>query len=265
MSRFEGKTAIVAGGSNGIGRAIADRLAAEGARLVVVAAPRDEGDLDRAVEELRAAGAAVEGLAADVADPTTGDRAVELALSAHGGVDVLFNNAGHAFWEDVLDAPLEHFDIVLDVVLRGTFTFTVAAGRVMRERGGGAIVNTASTAAFVGEELQATYNAAKAAVVGLTRSLAVDLAPYGIRVNAVAPGWVDTRGTTAIITDAAEWAKHRSRIPLDRPATPQEIAAAHLFLASDDAAYITGAVLLVDGGLTTGFRASNWQAVVPGD
>jgi NAD(P)-dependent dehydrogenase (short-subunit alcohol dehydrogenase family) len=128
---------------------------------------------------------------------------------------------------------------------------------------GSAIVNTASTASLAGEEFQVTYNASKGAVAALTRSLAIDLAPRGIRVNAVAPGWVETRSTRALIDDPEQWSKHRSRIPLDRPASPPEIAAVHAFLASDDAAYVTGAVVVVDGGLTAGFRNSNWRAMPP--
>jgi NAD(P)-dependent dehydrogenase (short-subunit alcohol dehydrogenase family) len=131
----------------------------------------------------------------------------------------------------------------------------------MAEQRCGAIVNTASTAALVGEEFQVTYNASKAAIVALTRSLGVDLAPLGIRVNAVAPGWVRTRPTALTIADPTQWSKHRSRIPADRPAEPAEIAAVHAFLASDDAAYVTGAVYVVDGGLTAGFRFSGWAAI----
>jgi NAD(P)-dependent dehydrogenase (short-subunit alcohol dehydrogenase family) len=154
---------------------VAERLGAEGATLVIVAAPVDEAELERVVESLQARGVETEGIAADIAD--------------------------------------EH--------------------------------------------------ASKGAVAALTRSLAVDLAPRGIRVNAVAPGWVETRSTRRVLSDPEQWSKHRSRIPLDRAASTAEIAAVHAFLASDDAAYVTGAVVVADGGLTAGYRYSNWRAVTP--
>jgi len=262
MRRFDGKVAVVTGSSSGIGLAIAERLASEGAALVLVAAPSDAGDLQAAADRLSGS-ARVESLAADIADPATAERAVELARSL-GGLDVLVNNAGMAYFEEFLDTPLEHLERTLAVNVRGTFLLSQAAARAMIEQGrGGAMVNTASTASYVGEEYQVTYNLSKGAVAALTRSLAVDLAPHGIRVNAVAPGWVETRATRAVIEDPEQWSKHRSRIPLDRPANPEEIAAVHAFLASDDASYVTGAVYFADGGLTAGYRYANWQAVAP--
>jgi NAD(P)-dependent dehydrogenase (short-subunit alcohol dehydrogenase family) len=262
MRRFDGKVAVVTGSSSGIGLAIAERLASEGAALVLVAAPSDAGDLQAAADRLSGS-ARVESLAADIADPATAERAVELARSL-GGLGVLVNNAGMAYFEELLDTPLEHLERTLAVNVRGTFLFSQAAARAMIEQGrGGAMVNTASTASYVGEEYQVTYNLSKGAVAALTRSLAVDLAPHGIRVNAVAPGWVETRATRAVIEDPEQWSKHRSRIPLDRPANPEEIAAVHAFLASDDASYVTGAVYFADGGLTAGYRYANWQAVAP--
>jgi NAD(P)-dependent dehydrogenase (short-subunit alcohol dehydrogenase family) len=265
VTRFKGKVAVVSGASSGIGLAVAERLGEEGAALVIVAAPGDADDLERAVEHMRARHVEVEGLAADIAQDDTAHAVVELAQSRFGRLDVLVNNAGVAYVEDALETPLEHLDRTLAVNVRGTFAMSREAARSMVRAGhGGAIVNTASTASFVGEEFQATYNASKAAVAALTRSLAVDLAPHGIRVNAVAPGWVETRSTRSVIAEPEQWSKHRSRIPLDRPASTAEIAAAHVFLASDDASYVTGAVLVVDGGLTAGFRYSNWRAL-PGD
>jgi NAD(P)-dependent dehydrogenase (short-subunit alcohol dehydrogenase family) len=261
VGRFDQKTALVSGASSGIGLAVAERLGAEGANLVLVAAPKDADDLERSVAMLRQQGYPVEGLGADIALEETAGRAVELSLSRFGGLDVLINNAGVAYYENVLDTPIEHLDRTLAVNVRGTFAMSLAAARTMAEQRRGAIVNTASTASSVGEEYQVTYNTSKGAIAALTRSLAVDLAPWGIRVNAVAPGWVATRATMPVIEDPEQWSKHRSRIPFDRPADPKEIAAIHAFLASDDASYVTGAIYFVDGGLTAGYRYSNWAAV----
>jgi len=261
LTRFQGKVAVVSGASSGIGLAVAERLGAEGAQLVIVGAPVDEADLGQAVDSLQARGVEAEGLAADIADEGTARNVIELARSRFGHLDVLVNNAGVAYFEELLETPVEHLDRTLAVNVRGTFVMSREAAAAMAP--GGAIVNTASTASFAGEEFQVTYNASKGAVAALTRSLAVDLAPRGIRVNAVAPGWVETRSTRAVLEDPEQWSKHRSRIPLDRAASTAEIAAVHAFLASDDAAYVTGAVVVADGGLTAGYRYSNWRALPP--
>jgi NAD(P)-dependent dehydrogenase (short-subunit alcohol dehydrogenase family) len=263
MKRFERRAAVVTGSSSGIGLAIAERLASEGAQLVLTAAPTDDEDLQRVLADFEERGWPAVGLAADVAQPETAERAVELALDRYGKIAVLINHAGFGYYEEFLDTPVEHLDRTLAVNVRGTFLMSLQAAEPMAHQGRGAIINTASTASFVGEEFQATYNASKGAVAALTRSLAVDLAPLGIRVNAVAPGWVQTRASIPIVENAQQWSKHRSRIPLDRPASPAEVAAVHAFLASEDASYVTGAVYMCDGGLTAGFRFSNWAAVEP--
>jgi NAD(P)-dependent dehydrogenase (short-subunit alcohol dehydrogenase family) len=256
MNRFEGKAGIVTGASQGIGCAIARRLAAEGARLTLVAAPADEERLREVAEELDAV-----AIASDVGDPVTADRAVATTIERYGRLDILANNAGIAYFEHLLETPVEHLDHTLHVNVRGMFLVALAAARVMAGRAGGAVCCTASTASFIGEELQVTYNISKGAVAELVRSMAVDLAPQGIRVNAVAPGWVLTPATEEIVTDASQWSKHRSRIPLDRPGETHEIAAVVAFLLSDDASYLTGSIVVADGGLTAGYRYSDWEAV----
>ena len=260
-ARFDGRAAIVTGASSGIGRACAERLAAEGASLCLVAAPFDDAPLQAVAEGLRAGGTGVLALAADVGEEATAARAVAETLEAYGRLDALVSNAGIAYWGDAVDAPVEEFDHTFRVNVRGMYLMVRAAARVMRERDGGRIVCTASTASYLGEELQGTYNASKGAVMQLARSMAVDLAPAGVAVNVVAPGWVDTPANRGIVTDPAQWSKHRTHIPMDRPARPEEIAAVIAFLLSDDASYLCGAVVTVDGGMTAGFRTTDWEAV----
>lgn len=257
MRRFEGRAAIVTGGSSGIGLAAASRLAAEGARLCLVAAPQHEGELERAAGELGAI-----RLAADVGEAESAERAVALALEAFGRLDYLVNNAGVGTAEKVFEATVELYDGTMRTNVRGMYLMAIAAARAIgRTAGGGAVVCTASTASFMGEELQVVYNTSKGAVAALARSLGVALAPYRIRVNAVAPGYVRTPATAAGLADPERWSKARSRIPLDRPAEPEEIAGVIAFLLSDDASYMTGSLVVVDGGHTAGWRNTDWEAV----
>lgn len=260
--RFEGETAIVTGASRGIGAAIADRLASEGANLCLIAAPDDRDELEAQAASLRRLGANVVTLAEDIGDPRTADTAVELVGERWGVARLVASNAGIAYFEDALDAPVEHLDRTWHVNVRGMYLICVATARAMRDAGGGgAIVCTASTASFMGEEHQVTYNISKGAVASLARSLATDLARHGIRVNAVAPGWTRTPATAQFQADEAQWSKDRSHIPLDRMAEPSEIASVVSFLLSPDASYVSGSLCVADGAMTAGFRHTDWEAV----
>ncbi len=260
--RFGGRVAIVTGASQGMGRAVTLRLAAEGAALGLVAAPADAVALERVAQEVSDHGSSAISIPGDVADPDTAARAVSQSLRAFGRLDYLVSNAGIFYVEDSLSAPVAHMDHLYQVNLRGNYLMAQEAARAMAQREGGAVVFTASTASVLGEEQMAAYNASKGGLAALARSLAVDLAPYGIRVNALAPGWIKTPQNRELMGNPVAWSKHRARVPLDRLAEPEEVAAVMVFLLSDEASYLTGAFVPVDGGLTAGLRSSDWDALV---
>ncbi len=255
MSRFNDKVVLVTGGNSGIGRAIAAAFAAEGASVMIAA--RDETRSAAVASEIRAAGGRAESLACDVTNPTDCEAAIATTVDRLGGLDVLFNNAGIIFREKTApDTSVWEWDATFDVNTRGTFLMSRYAVPVMVEHGGGVIVNNASYFGLVGGRGTAAYSASKGAVVLLTKAMALDHAGDGIRVNCVCPGSVDTpmlQGEMEEMGGAAA-VRHifEEKHPLGRIAAPAEVAAAVLYLASDDAAFVTGVALPIDGGLTAG-------------
>jgi NAD(P)-dependent dehydrogenase (short-subunit alcohol dehydrogenase family) len=244
---FAGKVALVTGGTRGIGFAVARALAREGAGLVVCG--RDAERVEAAAAELESRGATVAGFACDVADP-----AQILALAAEtqrlfGRLDICVADAGVCLEAPLDDLDADFVDEVLAVNVRGLLLTTQAAARLMRTSGGGSIVHLGSVSGYVTgpEGGEAVYEASKAAVHALTRACAIELAPHGIRVNAVAPGWGETDMTAGIEDDLR--ATYVRGVPLGRFGRPEEIADAVLFLAGADASGITGTTLVVDGGL----------------
>jgi NAD(P)-dependent dehydrogenase (short-subunit alcohol dehydrogenase family) len=233
MRGLEGKRVVVTGGARGIGAATVERFRAEGAAVTVF-------DLEPGEE----------GVRVDVSDRDS----VRAAFDDLGPVDVVVSNAGVSERGLALDIDERRWRRVLDINLLGVFNVAQAAGRVMLEAGGGVILNAASTNGYVGHPFYADYNASKAGVIELTRSLALEWAP-AVRVNAVCPGYVLTPMQEAEYTPEM-LAQVDAKIPLRRHARPEEIAAVYAFLASDDAAYITGAAITVDGGETAGGLAS---------
>jgi NAD(P)-dependent dehydrogenase (short-subunit alcohol dehydrogenase family) len=243
---LEGKGVLVSGGSRGIGLATAERFLNEGSRVFLCGIEDDE--VDAAVKELRDIGS-VDGTECDVSREEEVDRLVAEAEAFLGAIDVLVNNAGIAWREPFLEIASERWDRLIAVNLRSQFLVAQRVARAMVERArGGAIVNMASTNALEGEAGYAHYNASKGAIAMLTRTMAIELGTHGIRVNALCPGKIATR-LQADAEDAEYTARfERERIPLGRSGTPAEVAAAYAFLASDDASFVNGELLVVDGG-----------------
>jgi 3-oxoacyl-[acyl-carrier protein] reductase len=244
MIDLSGRVALVTGASRGIGRAIAQRLAAQGAHVVAAA----RGDNARAVvEEIAGAGGRADAISMDVSAAGAADDAVKGVIDRHGRLDVLVSNAGIAKDQLMLRMRREDWDAVLSTNLTAAFALTQAVLKPMIRQRRGRIVCISSVVGQRGNAGQANYAASKAGLIGFAKSVALEVASRGITVNVVAPGLIDTDMTRAI-TEAArdEWA---AKIPLGRLGTPDDIAAAVCFLASDEASYITGQVVAVNGGL----------------
>jgi NAD(P)-dependent dehydrogenase (short-subunit alcohol dehydrogenase family) len=261
MTRLDGKVAVITGSANGIGRAMALALAAAGARVTVSDVLTEDGH--RTVREITDAGGTAHFVPADVSDADQAKQLIDATVEHFGGIDVLINNAGIGGGQQRLhEIEPEDFDRVVGVNLRGTFLCTKYAIPHFLAQGDGRILNTASTYGLIAAPNAAAYCASKAGIINLTRQLAVDYGPDGIRVNAICPGYIDTGlGRRGPRLSAEEFTaataireKAAARQPLGRQGQPAEVGAVALFLVSDEASFMTGSIVPVDGGCVTTFN-----------
>lgn len=246
MTRLDGKVALVTGASRGIGRGIARRLALDGA-AVAVNYRSDRDAAEALVSEIEEAGGTALAVTGDVASAADVAAMIDRAVKELGGIHILVNNAGINADNLTVRLSEEDWDRVVDTDLKGAFLTTKTALRPMMRQRWGRIINIASVVAYTGNAGQASYAAAKAGLVGLTKSVAREVATRGITANAVAPGLIETEMTERLPAEIRTWML--DQIPMDKPGAVDDVAAAVSFLAGDEAAYITGQVLNVDGGM----------------
>jgi len=245
--KLKDKVAIVTGAARGIGKVIAIEFVKEGAKVIV--ADLDEVEARKTAEELKAMGGEAVAVKVDVSKPEDVEKMVKTAVDNFGRVDILVNNAGIAMQKPALEMTLEDWQKIINVNLTGVFLCSQAVGKVMVKQGGGVIINMASMLGYLGLPRRSAYCASKAGVIGLTKELAVEWAEQGIRVVAIAPGWVATERVVNLIKKGiVNEEAVKMMTPMKRLATPREVARLTVFLASDDASFITGETILIDGG-----------------
>ncbi len=254
MGRLDGKVAVITGAGSGIGQVAASLFAAEGAKVVVADVAADRAAATAA--DIESAGGSALSVTVDVSDEAQVTDMVAAAVRTFGGLHVLFNNAG-IFPDDdggILETPPETWTKVMDVNLKGVWFGCRAAVPAMLASGGGSIVNVASFVALMGAATaQIAYTASKGGVLAMTRELAVEYARRGIRANSICPGPIETPLLTELLADPARRERRLVHIPIGRFGRPEEIAMAALFLASDEASFVTGSALVVDGGITAAY------------
>ena len=258
MAKLDGRVAIVTAGGAGIGAATVRRLVADGAAVVV--ADISGTRAGAVAESVTASGGRAAPIKMDAADPAAVERTIALALDRFGRLDIMVNNAGVAELAPLHEVSLESWNRVLAVTLTGTFLGMKHCIPLMRRQGRGVIVNTASISGTAGDYGLSSYNAAKAGVINLTKSAAIENAKYGIRVNCVCPGAINTRAPEILGRDLADEVRRRQAAahPVGRLGEPEEIANAIAFLASDEASFITGIAVTADGGLTAHTGLPRW-------
>lgn len=242
--RLKGKTVFITGASRGIGKTSALMMAKEGAEMVVCATTTT--DVEKVAEEIRAAGGKAIALACNVADKASVDAAMTAAVEAFGKIDVVVNNAGITADATMMKMTEEQFDKVVNVNLKGTFNVGQAGAKLMSEKGG-VIINTTSVVGLYGNFGQSNYAATKWGVIGMTKTWAKELGKYNIRCNAVAPGFIMTEMTAKMPEKVLDSMKEKS--PLKKLGTPEDVAYAYIYLASDESSFTTGSVISLDGGV----------------